>query len=198
MNRDDEAVTTIIAAQNLPALLALDFEEFVECAYLTILNRPADADGLGHFVERLRVGHPKIAILSALYGSEEARAANVRIPWMQGAILRHKLTRLPIIKLAFNRANHNAIILQFEHRIHVLERKVAVLSSQTAAQFMELDRLVGGVGLSAGPTNMDVSPTALEKDARKEMSDKSALAKRVYNALVEAISEEREDPNRSI
>jgi hypothetical protein len=196
MNRDDQAVTTIIAAQNLPALLALDFEDFVECAYLTILNRPADADGLGHFVERLRVGHPKIAILSALYGSEEARSAHVRIPWMQGAILRHKLTRLPIIKLAFNRANHNAIILQFEHRIHVLEHKVAVLSSQTAARFMELDRLAGGVGLSAGPTNT-ASTTAPEKNARKEMSDKSALAKRVYNALVEAASDEREDPSNS-
>ena len=195
MNRDDQAIRTVVPAQNLPALLALDFEEFVECAYLTILNRPADADGLAHFVERLRVGHPKIAILSALYGSEEARSDNVKIPWMRGAILRHKLTRLPLIKHAFNRVNHNVIMLQFEHRIHLLEHQVAKLTNQAAARLIELDQQTSGAGPSNGATKASVSTAPSGKKAREEMADKSELAKRVYNALVDATMEEREDPS---
>jgi hypothetical protein len=197
MSKDAQPAATLVAAQNLQALLSLDFEEFVECAYLTILNRPADADGLAHFVERLRVGHPKVAILSALYGSEEARSAKVKIPWMQGAILRHKLTRLPLVRFAFNRANHSAIILQFEHRIHVLERQMAALSSETATRLMELEQLSRGVGLSQRLANADISATASDKNARLEISDKSALAKRVYNALIDATAEERKDPSQS-
>jgi FkbM family methyltransferase len=89
------------AAQDLPGLLSLDHEEFVECAYLTILNRAADPGGLSHYVSQLRAGHPKISVLSALYGSDEARSARICIPWMSGAILRHNIARFPLIRVAF-------------------------------------------------------------------------------------------------
>jgi hypothetical protein len=187
MSNDFARLATVVPAQNLRGLLALDYEEFVECAYLTILNRSADSDGLAHFVERLRVGHPKLAILGALYGSEEARSANVRIGWLQGAILRHKLTRLPLIKLFFDRANHSAILLEFEHRIHVLEKQVATLSSETAATLKNPDELARSVTTGSGAS----------EEEEQALSGKSPVTKRMYNELVEAISEERADPSRS-
>ena len=190
MSNNFARLATVVPAQNLRALLALDYEEFVECAYLTILNRSADSDGLAHFVERLRVGHPKLAILSAMYGSEEARSANVRIPWMQGAILRYKLTRLPLIKLVFDRANHSAILLDFEHRLHVLEHKVATLSSETAAPLRKSDEVAHAVSPS--------TTGAVASEAKEQaLSGMSPVTKRMYNELVEAISEERANPNHS-
>lgn len=193
MNGVNAHEVKVTPAQNLPALLALDYDVFVECAYLTILNRPADSEALAHYVQRLRAGHPKLAILSALYSSEEARAANVQIPWMRGAILRYKLTRLPLVRLAFNMSDNRDFRLEYEHRLHVLESQVAHLTSQSARLAAELAELTGAVRHFVQPTEASVQPLAEKDKLKEQLSDKSVVAKRVYRALSDAIMNDRGD-----
>ena len=197
MNGVNAHDVTVTPAQNLPALLALDYGVFVECAYLTILNRPADSEALAHYVQRLRAGHSKLAILSALYSSEEARAGNVQIPWMRGAILRYKLTRLPLVRIAFNMADNRDFRLEYEHRLHVLESQVAQLASQSSRLAAELAELTGAVRHFIPPTEASVQPLAEKDELENQLSDKSVVAKRVYRTLSDAIMDDRGDVTQS-
>ena len=192
MNGVNPHDVTVTPAQNLPALLALDYDVFVECAYLTILNRPADSDALEHYVERLRAGHPKLAILTALYRSDEARAANVRIPWMRKAILRYKFTSLPLVRLAFM-SDRRDVRLQFEHRLHVMEKKVALLTTQSDALVTELAELSGALRHAAKPSEKSRQHIAATDNLGDELRGESLVAKRVYKALSDAIADERGD-----
>jgi Domain of unknown function (DUF4214) len=65
---------TAPAAASLDQLLGYYDERFVRCAYLTILGRDADREGLRHYVEELRAGFSKMSILSSLRASRESRA----------------------------------------------------------------------------------------------------------------------------
>jgi len=190
---NDVAITP---AQNLPALLALDYDHFVECAYLTILNRPADTDALEHYVERLRAGHSKLAILSALYGSDEARAANVRIPWLRNAIRRSKFANLPLVRLAFN-SDRRDVRLQFEHRLHVVEKQLALLTTQSAALVRNLGEISGALRHIAKASEATRQQITASDNSSEVLSSESLVARRVYQALSDAIADETGDVARS-
>jgi Domain of unknown function (DUF4214) len=183
---------TITPAQNLPAIMALDYEHFVQCAFLTILNRPVDPDALEHYVERLKAGHPKLAILSVLYESDEARAANVRIPWMSKAIRRYKLTNIPVVRLAFM-SDRRDVRLEFEHRLHSVEKKMALLTSQTAALVAELAELSTAIRHIAKPPEAGSQHLVAPDYLGDELSGESLVATRVYKALSDAIADIRGD-----
>jgi len=195
MTGTDTSDVTITPAQNLPAIMSLDYDHFVQCAFLTILNRPADSDALEHYVERLKAGHPKLAILSALYKSEEARAANVRIPWMRNALRRYKLTSIPVVRLAFM-SDRRDVRLEFEHRLHAVEKKVVLLTAQTAALVAELAELSGALRRITPPETRGeyvAAPDNLDDELRGE----SLAARRMYKALSDAIADERDDAGLS-
>jgi hypothetical protein len=186
----DPSDATIIPAQNLPAILALDYDHFVECAFLTILNRSADSDALEHYVERLKAGHSKIAILSALYKSDEARSANVQVPWIRNAILRYKLTNIPLVRLAFI-WDRRDVRLEFEHRLHAMEKKVGLLMTQTAALVNQLTELSGSISRVAKPTESVNQPPTPSDNLVDELRGQSLVARRAYEALSDAIADER-------
>lgn len=60
------------------ALFALDDSEFLKQAYLRLLGRIPDADGLRGYLEQLQTGAPKQAIYEALAASDEARNYEAR------------------------------------------------------------------------------------------------------------------------
>lgn len=59
---------------NVDDLLCYHDEDFVRAAYVALLGRAADADGLQHYVSKLRIGADRREILAALYGSAEAKS----------------------------------------------------------------------------------------------------------------------------
>jgi hypothetical protein len=69
----------------LRALLAEEGDEFIEAAYLALLNRGPDAVGGPSYLRALRGGSPKLAILYELYSSEESRRLGVELPGLTEA-----------------------------------------------------------------------------------------------------------------
>lgn len=63
----------------LRALLAEEGDEFIEAAYLALLNRTPDAVGGPGYLRALRSGTPKLAILYELYSSDESRRLGVEL-----------------------------------------------------------------------------------------------------------------------
>lgn len=70
-------------------LLRLNGASFVEAAYSAILKRPADRNGLDHFMGRLASGDKKEAILAALATSTEARGSRIDLVGLPAVIKQH-------------------------------------------------------------------------------------------------------------
>jgi FkbM family methyltransferase len=104
-----------VPAQNLMTLLEMPDQGFLQSAYLTILGRLPDDDGLAHFGNRLRSGDSRMAIVRDLYRSKEARNAEVRIPWLSRAIFRYRLAYLLLLGFA-RRSSGRTIHAEYARR----------------------------------------------------------------------------------
>jgi O-antigen chain-terminating methyltransferase len=90
---------------SLDELLALDGDEFVNRAYVEILGRRADLEGLKFHSGQLAKGRvTKIEILDALQRSGEGRKRGKRIEGLARRARWHRLFRLPVIGYALRTA----------------------------------------------------------------------------------------------
>lgn len=58
-------------AKHIDELLALNDYEFIQCAYISILNREPDSEGASYYMNRLESGFSKTRILCQIYSSKE-------------------------------------------------------------------------------------------------------------------------------
>lgn len=94
-----------VSVDSLASLLQHEDRQFVECAYLTILKRPVDPDGLNTYLTQLRGGIPKIKILGSLQNSAEGKVAGGELEGLRRAVAQYKRSRLPIIGAIFRSYN---------------------------------------------------------------------------------------------
>ena len=74
-------------ARSVDELLKLNDYDFVECAYLSILGRPVDAEGLANYLQHVRAGADRLALIRALATSPEgARLDQARLPGLKEAL----------------------------------------------------------------------------------------------------------------
>ena len=100
--RDAAGTADVIgAAENLESLLRHEDRQFVECAYLTILRRPPDLEGLENYLTLLRRGVPKMQILFGMKDSPEGRKVGGELDGLREAIAQFKSSRLPAIRSLF-------------------------------------------------------------------------------------------------
>jgi FkbM family methyltransferase len=64
-------VGNVKSAKNMQELVSCHDEEFVHCAYKTLLGREPDQEGLSYYLSRVRAGHSKKLVLAQLYLSKE-------------------------------------------------------------------------------------------------------------------------------
>lgn len=86
-----------LGAREIEDLLTLNGEAFVLNAYLTVLGRHPDVEGLGYYVDRLKKGKGKLEILRQLRDSKEGGALGARLKRLDGIILRERISRLPLM-----------------------------------------------------------------------------------------------------
>ncbi len=85
------------AARTLAELMAFADQEFVICAYWTILGREADPEGIAHYTARLRLGDHRMRIAATLRRSGEGRIRPEPVRGLDRAIRQDALCRLPVI-----------------------------------------------------------------------------------------------------
>ena len=129
-------------ATNLNTLLQYQDCKFIEFAYLTLLKRPPDPEGLNYYLGRLRAGVTKIQILGQIIDSREARIKKIELPGLRSAVRLHKLAQLPlvnsILKFFISVEGNSA----FEIRLRTLEQQISLFEKQSDAR---LDRIDYGV-----------------------------------------------------
>lgn len=85
------------AIATLEELLVLPNEKFIEKAYLTILGRAPDKEGLVYYRERLKANVSKVEILAQLRNSKEGKSRKLNIAGLNDAVRRYKQFRTPLL-----------------------------------------------------------------------------------------------------
>jgi FkbM family methyltransferase len=175
MIRDDATRTTSLsplnAAQDLRTLLQHQDGHFIQCAYMTVLKREPDPQGFDHYVGRLRGGDAKLQILSDLYSSSEAREIGASLPWLLRALRRHKLSRLPVIRLVLNSVSSRESTLDLANRLRILEQKQFLLEQHIEEQRESPSRA-----------------HTVARDVEADLSGMSIVAKRIFRELSDAVA----------
>jgi lipopolysaccharide biosynthesis protein len=87
-----EVPREVKAAVSARDLLSRPDAQFVACAYITLLGRPADPEGFWNYWLRLRCDGDKLAIIHALCSSDEGRIKQPCLPGLRSALVRHHIT----------------------------------------------------------------------------------------------------------
>lgn len=120
---------------DLNDLLAFRDRDFVEVAYASIFQRPADTAGLEHYLERLRQGEiDRLELLRILWSSSEGRAKGVRVSGLRLTLFFKRAGRVPLIG-SFVRLIEENIYLPLKQRHRAwLERQNFVREEKIADQ----------------------------------------------------------------
>ena len=89
------------STSNLKTLLQQNDEQFIHLAYLTLLRRPPDTEGLTFYLNKLSKGVPKLRILGQIVASAEARKLDVTVPGLNKAIRQQKMIGVPLFGWIF-------------------------------------------------------------------------------------------------
>lgn len=118
-------------ASSLTELLAWHDEDFVRCAYVTMLGRRPDEQGEWHYVEQLRQGKARLQILSELRFSAEGQGHDPGIAGLDRALRRAALFRTPGI---------GRLLALFRRGVELDDRRArehrALLNAMTLERYM--------------------------------------------------------------
>ncbi len=141
---------------SVSSLLIREDEEFVEAAYLRILNRPPDEGGRINYLRLLRGGMPKIEILGALVESAEGRTLRANVPGLNKRLFLSRLGRIPILRLIITplieivqsasiRRQERVAIGKLFSDIEIIRRESQLAFSLVDASFNEFGRCIASV-----------------------------------------------------
>lgn len=144
------ASSSVISISSIPShvddLLSYHDEDFVRAAYAALLGRAADADGLHHYVSKLRIGDDRREILATLYKSSEAKSFRGKIVGLEAEIrpflgYRARLRRLLKPFSSNNEREFRAVWNQL-YRLETANKAVAAeLDKALAKVARKLERL---------------------------------------------------------
>lgn len=86
-------MNNIVTARSIEELLTLSDSRFVQCAYLTLLQRDADDDGLKHHLSKLHNGYDKVQIIVDLATSPEALNLTIHVEGLRALLNFYKRRR---------------------------------------------------------------------------------------------------------
>jgi GT2 family glycosyltransferase len=126
-------------AQSVDELLSYYNEEFVYCAYQTLLERAPDAEGLRYYLARVRAGVSKVEILAQLRLSKEGKSRPITIPGLDEAIKRHKLFKTPVLGALLKIAGAHHPETDILRNLRALENKVYALNNNLLGNLAQIN-----------------------------------------------------------
>jgi len=124
-------------ASTLNELLAHHDQQFIYCAYQTLLKRDPDTEGLVHYLEQLRMGCSKIQILWQLRMSKEGRAHVSSLPGLDNVLQRYQRGQYPFIGWLFRKLDNTEGNHPIERRLRAIEQQIFLNNAQLANVAME-------------------------------------------------------------
>jgi hypothetical protein len=132
-------------------LLSFHDQDFVDCAYKTLVGRRPDPSGMAHYTTLLRSGHSKVSVLARLSRSPEARGRAQSLPGLRPAVTRYLLGRVPVLGLLTRAMWGTDGESVTERRLRALDNQLARLLQAAARERLAaeaaseaVDRLLAG------------------------------------------------------
>ena len=139
-------------ASTLDELLAYHDQQFVHCAYQTLLGRSPDPEGLGYYLSRLRTGFSKMRIVAQLRLSKEGKAhAKERkarattLPGLNQAMKRYQRRQYFLIGWLFRWLNDGESDRPTERKLRAIENQIFLLSDESNRRFNQLETALTGL-----------------------------------------------------
>ncbi len=161
-------------AKTLDELLALQGDAFLECAHVTLLNRPAPPETLHRQAERLHDREAKLELLDELASSREGAAGARRVAGLSAALQRRHLGRLPIVgglvRLLLGGEGNSL----GERRLRASEQRLAALEAMVRRELGRLEQ----DGLRADEVARQRQDAAHDLEVRVASLERSTIALR--------------------
>jgi O-antigen biosynthesis protein len=129
----DEAMRT----SELYELMCHFDESFVRKAYIAVLGRDIDADGLQNYLSRIREGEERIEILAELRGSEEGQAKSLDIRGLDVAIKKHLSRKTSLRRSILGWGNMTESLAHAQRNIRVLENRMYALDLEWGQKWIQ-------------------------------------------------------------
>jgi glycosyltransferase involved in cell wall biosynthesis len=145
-----------IPATTFDELLSHNDIEFIHNAYITLLGREPDSDGMQYYLSRLRNGISKLEILSQLRMSTEAKSRQAHVVGLGKAIKLHKQFKNPFLGSLLRLCGAKQPENSGPQIMRAIENKIYLLDVQLQKRFMALDDLINKLSIGSGvkPSNI--------------------------------------------
>ena len=117
-------------AKDLETLLQYHDTQFIECAYLSILDRPADIEGSAYYLKRIRRGFSKIGILAQLCLSEEGAGRAINLKGLNSAIQRYRRGQYFLIGGLYRLIEGTEGENTTDRKLRVIEQNISILHEE--------------------------------------------------------------------
>jgi FkbM family methyltransferase len=134
-----------INASTLSELLAFHDQQFVRCAYQTLLGRAPDPEGFSYYLNRIRSGFSKVQILAQLRLSPEGKAYEPKLPGLDEAIQKYQKSHTSLIKYLFRLFNAGEGELQIERKLRAIENQLGIFSGESNDRFNKIETSLSGL-----------------------------------------------------
>ena len=133
-------------AHTLDELLSYHDQDFVFCAYITLLGREPDPEGLRYYLARVRQGVGKIEILSQLRLSPEGKARGASpLAGLDAVVTPYRYLKLPVIGSLLGfligvqgpGVNHQ--------KLNAIENQICVLGDENRHRFVQLEQAMASL-----------------------------------------------------
>jgi hypothetical protein len=115
-------------AESLAELMNLADEDFIYCAFWTMLGRGADPEGYTYYIARLRRGISKASILHQMRKSKEGQLHGADLTGLREMLRRYRLGRMPVLGFLFRwfykiegDSPTERLVRSIENRVHALD-----------------------------------------------------------------------------
>lgn len=138
----ETAKTMPTIASTLPELLSHNDQQFVQCAYRTLLGREPDSEGMGYYLTRLRSGFRKIEILAQLKSSSEGKSQESTIPDLEKFVAQYQRERYPLVGWIFKAFNNIQGKKSIEQEIRSIGNKIFLMQQEFDKRFDKLEHQI--------------------------------------------------------
>jgi Domain of unknown function (DUF4214) len=132
----------------LDDLLGCDDRQFVACAYIALLNRDPDPEGLSYYLARLRAGFSKMELLKQLRTSTEGKTQTVVFQDMDRRIAQYQRGQLPLFGWLFRLIEGTDGNGKRDRLLRSIENNFQILNTDISSYFTSLDTNIANIQIT--------------------------------------------------
>ncbi|MCX7098688.1 MAG: DUF4214 domain-containing protein [Methylococcales bacterium] len=187
-------------ASTLDEMLAYHDQQFILCAFQTLLGRTPDPEGLGYYLGRLRNGVSKMRIVAQLRASEEGVVYKSNLNHLDEEIAHYQRGQYPIIGAIFRwfdgtEGNHPT-----ERKLRSLESQLYLFNEASNSRFNKLEQLFADLQelvvrqhqaemlARVNVTQMSTNSSSMSSDLSEGLKQLSPCAREIYYRLKSTVA----------